>query len=89
VTPYIKNCGKFTCDWKKSHKDYNFKLSVDSPDDFVAVKGIFDKLSTISDFGIEEVVELIQNNPELLEANKESIINSGYQKSLDNDKRID
>ena len=89
VTPYIKNSGRFTCGWKKSNKDYQFKLSVDSLNDFVAVKRIFTELEYKKDFGIDEVVDLIKQKPELLEVNGDSVINAGYQKTLDNDKIIE
>lgn len=89
VTPYIKDSGKFTCSWKKANKDYTYKLSVDTEADLSAVTQIFEELDEVDDFGIDEVVGLLQKKPEILDLNKESIINSGYQKSLDNDKIIE
>jgi spore coat polysaccharide biosynthesis protein SpsF (cytidylyltransferase family) len=89
VTPYIKNSGKFECGWKKYNKEYNYKLSVDSENDFKAVEAIFNSFHSISDFGMEEVMDLLRSNPKILEYNKESVINSGYKKSLQNDKNID
>jgi spore coat polysaccharide biosynthesis protein SpsF (cytidylyltransferase family) len=88
VTPYIKNSGKFSCGWKQYNADYQYKLSVDSPEDFKAVATIFSELKEKKDFGQEEVMELLRKKPEILEINKNSIANSGYQKSLKEDKRI-
>lgn len=88
VTPYIKNSGKFSCDWKKFNKDYHYKLSVDSQDDFNAVEAIFNSFDTVTDFGMNEVLELIKSKPEILNLNKESIINAGYIKSINNDKHV-
>ena len=88
VTPYIKQSGKFTCAWEKSHPDYQFKLSVDNELDFQAVATIFERLQGQPDFSIEEVVALLQQSPEILEFNKDSVINAGYQKSLDNDRIV-
>jgi spore coat polysaccharide biosynthesis protein SpsF (cytidylyltransferase family) len=88
VTPYIKNSGLFKCGWKKSHPAYHYKLSVDSAEDLKVVTSIFHELKDRPDFGIDEVVELLKRKPELLEMNKNSVINSGYQKSLDNDREI-
>ena len=87
VCPYIKKT--FPCGWKKAHPDYQFKLSVDTQSDLNAVKAIFKEMDDQPDFGIHEVVELLKRKPEILDLNEESTINSGYQKSLDNDKIIE
>lgn len=89
VTPYIKFSGKFSCGWKKSCPDYTYKMSVDSPQDFDAVSLIFQKLQHVPDFGIEDVVALLKQHPEILEKNKDSVANSGYQKTIANDKIIE
>ena len=86
VCPYIKN--NFSCGWKKAHINYNFKLSVDTKNDFELVTQIFNELKHIQDFSIEEVVELLLKKPYLLDINKESKINSGYLESLKNDQKI-
>jgi len=86
VCPYIKK--HFTCGWEKANNDYNFKLSVDTPADLAAVRTIFTILGEKGDFGINEVVQLLQKQPEILEINKESKINSGFEKSLKEDKKI-
>ena len=86
VCPYIKK--NFKCGWKKVNKDYNFKLSVDSIDDFKLVELIFDELSHIENFTIDDVVKLLVEKPHFLEINKNSRINSGYLESLKNDKEI-
>lgn len=88
VTPYIKQSGKFTCAWEKSHPDYQFKLSVDTPNDFKAVSTIFEHMKDQADFSIGEVVDLLKVHPEILSYNQDSIINAGYQKSLDNDRIV-
>ena len=86
VCPYIKK--NFSCGWKKTNINYNYKLSVDTQNDFNLVSKIFDELAHIEDFSIEEVIQLITNKPYLLNINKESRINSGYLRSLKNDKKI-
>jgi spore coat polysaccharide biosynthesis protein SpsF (cytidylyltransferase family) len=88
VTPFIKNSGTFSCGWKKFNKDYHFKLSVDSENDFKAVEYIFNSFDSLTDFGMKEVFDLLELKPEILELNKESTINSGYHKSIQNDKKI-
>jgi spore coat polysaccharide biosynthesis protein SpsF (cytidylyltransferase family) len=88
VTPFIKNSGLFKCGWKKFRSDYQYKLSVDSQADLEAVKTIFNSFDSITDFGMQEVIELLENKPEILNINQNSTINSGYRKSLDNDKKV-
>lgn len=88
VTPYIKNSGKFSCGWKKYNPDYRFKLSVDSENDFKVAETIFSSFDSISDFTMEDVIELLKKRPQILDLNKDSVINSGYQKSIRNDKEI-
>ncbi|HWY38944.1 MAG TPA: glycosyltransferase family protein [Bacteroidia bacterium] len=89
VTPYIKTSGNFTCKYEGYNKNYRFKLSVDSPDDFVAVSKIFEELKDKKDFGMEEVIELLAQKPEILQLNKDSVSNAGYLKSLKEDKKIE
>ena len=88
VTPFIKFSGKYSCGWKKSCAEYTYKMSVDSPADFEAVATIFEELKNTPDFGIEEVTKLLQQKPEILDKNKESIANSGFQKTIANDKIV-
>ena len=52
------------------------------------VKQIFKELENSKYFSINEVVDLLIKKPHLLDLNKESRINSGYLKSLKNDKEI-
>ncbi|NNE55291.1 MAG: glycosyltransferase family protein [Flavobacteriales bacterium] len=86
VCPFIKR--NFSCGWKKAHPEYDFKLSVDTQADLDAVRKIFSELSHDPDFGIDEVVDLLQRKPEILDLNASSEINSGYKKSLDNDEIV-
>jgi spore coat polysaccharide biosynthesis protein SpsF len=86
VCPYIKK--NFLCGWKKVNQNYNYKLSVDTENDYNLVTQIFNELNHHKDFSLEEVVQLLKEKPYLLDINKESRINSGYLKSLRNDKEI-
>lgn len=88
VTPFIKNSGRFSCGWKKYSADYHYKLSVDSENDLKAVATIFEAFDSITDFGMEEVLKLLAARPEILDLNKDSTINSGYLKSIQNDKNV-
>ncbi|MFN6037965.1 MAG: hypothetical protein ACK452_05820, partial [Bacteroidota bacterium] len=88
VTPYIKNSGLFKCSWKKFHPDYNFKLSIDSIEDYNAVNAVFEKSCFKMDISIGEVCEIYLNHPDIFKLNFQSKFNSGYIKSLNNDKII-
>lgn len=88
VMPYIKQCGKFSLGWRKSNPGYTYKFSVDTENDLKAAEAIFSELESTPDFGIDEVVNLLNRKPEILAINKESTINSGYQKSLQSDRKI-
>ena len=86
VCPYIKK--HFSCSWKKVDKRYNFKLSVDTAADFAMAERIFSELEELSDFGISEVTDLLLAKPEILKINEESTINSGFKKSLNEDRIV-
>lgn len=88
VMPYIKNSGKFSLGWRKANAAYLFKLSVDTEKDLETVQRIFHELEDKPDFSIDEVVDLLKRKPEILDINKESTINSGYQKSLREDREV-
>ncbi len=88
VTPYIKNSGKFSCGWKKSNEAYTYKLSVDTENDLKAVTAIFNAFDSITDFTMGDVIQLLQQNPEIRQLNADSKINAGYSTSIQNDKKI-
>jgi len=88
VTPFIKDSGLFLCGYKKFDPRFKFKLSVDTPEDHAAVEAIIRSFAPREDFGIREIVDLVLARPELLEANKDSVINAGYKKSLEEDKEV-
>jgi spore coat polysaccharide biosynthesis protein SpsF (cytidylyltransferase family) len=89
VTPFIKDSGIFICGYKKFNPQYKFKLSVDTAEDHEAVENIFNAFAPETNFTIGSVVELLLKKPGLITANKESVINAGYAKSLQNDKEIE
>ena len=88
VMPYIKNSKKFKLGWRKANEAYTFKLSVDTEQDLMLAERIFTELQDTPDFSIDEVVALLQQKPELLLINSESEINSGYKKSIANDRTV-
>lgn len=88
VSPFIKKQKSNKCFWEKTNENYNFKLSVDTADDFKIVKEIYSGLKEKPFFTIEDVVNYLSKNKHLLELNKNSVINAGYKKSLLEDKTM-
>jgi len=88
VMPYVKNSKRFKLGWRKANDDYHYKLSVDTENDLRLAEQIFQELHDNPDFGIDEVVELMNRKPELLLINQESEINSGYKKSIREDRTV-
>ena len=87
VIPYLKNSKKFRLGFRKMNEQCMYKLSVDTPADFAFMEAVFAEFGN-SDFNIHDVVHLLQRKPELLDINKESVINAGYAKSLREDKIV-
>jgi spore coat polysaccharide biosynthesis protein SpsF (cytidylyltransferase family) len=88
VTPYMKDSGKFLCGYKKYDPRYHFKLSVDTIEDHAAVDNVFRAFAPVTDFSVKQMVDLILKDPSLVKVNEKSVINSGYTKSLNEDKKI-
>lgn len=88
VCPYMKQVDLFNCYWEKYRKDYNYKLSVDTDHDFKLVEEIFKNFEDKLNFTIDDVMAFLSEHNELLEINQDAIINSGYAKSLKEDKKI-
>jgi len=88
VMPFIKNSKRFKLGWRKANDEYAFKLSVDTENDLKLAEAIFNELRETPDFSIDNVVQLLIQKPHLLAINSESEINSGYKKSLRDDRMI-
>lgn len=86
VCPYIKKHN--SCAWQKVHPAYHYKLSVDTQDDLDAVRAIFARLPNEIEFSIQDVVDVLRKYPEILEINKDSVVNSGFQKTLNEDRIV-
>lgn len=89
VTPYIKLSGKFKCHYQKylSDNPNNYKLSIDTEDDYRLLQIVFKHFYPNIMFEVDEVVKLLQEHPHLLEINKNSIINAGYHKSIEEENK--
>jgi spore coat polysaccharide biosynthesis protein SpsF (cytidylyltransferase family) len=88
VTPYIKNHSeKFTHHSVISVIDYSKKRwTLDTEQDFQLISFIFENLyPTKNNFGIDDVLSLLERYPEIEHLNAETVRNEGYIKSLLND----
>lgn len=86
VAPYILNSTSLKGYRQKYCDRYHYKLSVDDPSDLELIKQIFAHLyKSKRDFGLIDVLNLLESKPSLLEINKENEINDGYKKSIAED----
>ncbi|MDD5544357.1 MAG: glycosyltransferase family protein [Acidobacteriia bacterium] len=84
VTPYIwKQPDVFRVANVKHIQDLSsLRWTVDEPEDLEFVRRIYAYLETKEPFGMDEVLALLQEHPELSEVNVRFERNEGYQKSL-------
>ncbi len=87
VTPYIwKNPGRFRLGTVRQARDLSgLRWTVDEPADLEFARRVYERLGAASAFGMEEVLRLIEANPDLREVNAGFERNEGYQKSLRED----
>ncbi len=67
-----------------SERDYSmYRLTVDHPDDLEVIKEIFGRLYKVNPFfSLEDVIELIEENPGILEINKQHLGKEGYEQFI-------
>ena len=89
VTPYMKNPkNMFKRKFIPFKKNYsNFRFSIDYIEDLMLIQNLMNKLN--ENFSIDDVLEILNKNPELVKINNMHKRNEGYAKSLKNDKLID
>ena len=86
VTPYIKLSGKFKCGWQKFHERYQYKLSIDTSEDFSITEKVFQQLG--NDFKVTELIRYMDQHPEIVAQFTSDKYNQGYKKSINEDKRV-
>ena len=70
-------------------RDY-FRVTIDEPIDYWVMKNIYDELSRVKkDFGVDDVVKYLKDNPQVASKNAHIIRNEGYLRSLEEDKKFD
>lgn len=91
VTAYIlKNAGKFRLFNIKNEQDFShLRWTLDNHEDLVFVQDVYSNLyKEGSMFYMHDILDLINRKPELLEINKHLQRNTGYAKSLREDRKI-
>ena len=78
VTPYIRESGHFaTANYANPVDCSGGRWTVDEPEDFEVIRGVFEHFHPRVDFSWEEVYTLSQQAPELFAANRHLIRNAG------------
>lgn len=69
VTPYIKT--HFKCySFQNSNDHSKYRLTLDESDDYKAIITLYEKLSCRNDFSYDEMITILEQNPEIYELNK-------------------
>lgn len=91
VTTYIKDHPeKYSLVQFNDNKKYsNFRLTVDTQEDYELILKIYDSFKDKEFFWLNDIVALMEQNPELLDINNMYERNEGLLKSLKQDKVIE
>jgi spore coat polysaccharide biosynthesis protein SpsF (cytidylyltransferase family) len=90
VTPFIRKRGDlFRNKSIEHHPDLSMqRWTLDTPSDYAFLKAIFGKYEAGAEFGMEDVIQILDQEPALRELNSGIARNEGYQKSLQTDSEI-
>ena len=86
VTPFIKKNNTLKKAWQQFRKEYCYKLSVDTPEDFSQVVWLFSKMTNPLTSGMDEILKIIAEHPERFITT--SNLNEGYKKSIQEDRKV-
>ena len=89
VTPYIrKHPEMFRFESVRCERDYSkLRWTLDNKEDYEVIKNVYAALYHENNlFGMNEILNYLESNPEDFAANKRIVRNEGYQKSLGHDK---
>ena len=90
VTPYLRS-GKFrtaNVENDSTHVRRHYRWTVDEVADLEFIRAVYKALSDKEGFGMQDVLQLIDQNPELEKINSEIVSNYGYYKSLFEDAQV-
>ena len=86
VTPYIRRSGRFRLHNVESEVDLssrNLRWTVDEPSDLEFVRAIYAHLgNNHKPFGLAHILQLLEEEPHLMQINAGKIRNEGYYKSM-------
>ncbi len=86
VTPYVRTSGRFrvrNVANKVSLPHSHMRWTVDGPLDLEFVRAVYAKLDAAErQFGMEDVLRLLEEEPELMEINAGGVRNEGYYRAL-------
>lgn len=85
VTPYIRVSGLFrtgNVEYDRDLSPFNFRWTVDEPADLEFARLVYAELADRPDFGLEDVLALIERSPQVRASEGRSIRNEGYYKTL-------
>lgn len=90
VVPYIiKHPGLFKIAFMLCHKPLNhLRWTIDYPEDLEFVRAVYERLSNLEMFFMKDVLNLLENEPELAKINQGHERNSGYRLSLLSDQEL-
>ncbi len=91
VMPYIWNHPeKFNITVFKNNKDLsNYRITIDEPEDYLVISKIYEHFEDKwLEIRLMDVINFLNNNPNILNLNTGFIRNEGYQKSLKEDKEF-
>lgn len=78
VTPYLRESGEYkTSGFENNENLSGLRWTVDEPEDFIVIQNVFKHFFPRTDFSWQEVLKLQRTNPELFDANIDTIRNEG------------
>ncbi|MEM3364394.1 MAG: glycosyltransferase family protein [Candidatus Micrarchaeia archaeon] len=92
VTPYMRDSGKFRVFYRKNDPRFeNLQCSVDRKEDLIFARRIYREMykrGLDHKFTYRDVIQLLEEKPQLTDIVKGRLINEGYLKSLKEDKKV-
>jgi glutamate-1-semialdehyde aminotransferase/spore coat polysaccharide biosynthesis protein SpsF (cytidylyltransferase family) len=85
VTPYIVASGRFRTHNVENDRDLstlNYRWTVDEPTDLEFVRQVYAELAHIPEFGVNDVLDLLERKPALLKRQGHAVMNEGYYRTL-------
>ncbi|MEC7276627.1 MAG: glycosyltransferase family protein [Bdellovibrionota bacterium] len=88
VSPYIFKNTKDFLNFENTEDFSKLRVTVDNKEDLEVVRAVFNELSKEENFGYQEIIQFLVNNPEISKLNSSYVRNEGSLKSLEEDKKF-